>query len=289
MRLLISSIFLIFITACASVKAPVGYGNDVDYVCTDFALNDVTAYRTFPPIYKVNIINLAKEGVAFDYRSQDVIDLLNYGWSDTPISFVLNDSITFVEPMIHTRFVDYNSMLEKYNDLDAINIVVVDTLVWFRQESTKNSIKGAAGWIPDLSDPYKHLTALFMRSDEIVDNILLHEMGHIMGLHHPWWVKIGTAPGNTCGTGDGIPGNANPPRDHKTVMPDCKYRPGALDTLSRSEIVKYMKNRMGYADKRCMEEFDEGQIQLMTKISETNYPLKLCRVNNKPNNIYKLY
>lgn len=82
---------------------------------------------------------------------------------------------------------------------------------------------------------------------------LVHEMGHYLGLQHPW----GTSP--SCDQDDGI--SDTPPQSE--IYYDCPSEGSNSSSCGSPDMTK---NFMGYVDDDCAQYFTAGQVNLMHMI-----------------------
>lgn len=272
---------LIWLSSCTTSRLVTEF--DYAYTCTINELADEDLFISSDTLtYNVTFVELNYNRERLNYNRERAVRLLNEAYDGAPIKFEddKQESVLVFENLT-TEVIYYNSILESFNQLNNITIIVIPNDVLLDIENLSGDVKGVAGDIPEYHRPEKHLTSIIMRESDVDWNILVHEMGHIFGLHHLWGQRPGYISGNGCYSGDGAPDTPVPAQGHGVIMPGCRYKPGMKDTLNLREQKIYIENYMGYSHPACMVEFTDDQIEIIRKIAETNWVLRLAMKRNK--------
>ena len=260
MRITILTILLIFLSSCWAPSPKISVNIDEAYGC-EYAVIVEQAYAPDKLItYHVNFIgNNAGRAIA----------LLNDVYAPGNIQFVLSTTSTLKRPRYESPY-DYRDLLRKnYKSgyITIINIEGIDVPI------IQKRVLGAAYGVPDI-DPNGRLIlhdarpVCFVRK---IDNILIHEIGHVLGLKHLFQGEDVLNKGLNCDTGDNISTTVYIP-GMQVYVDDCEpaLSESALAKYTDQEIEDYIGNYESYSPEACMYKFEPEQFQRQRKMAEIN-------------------
>lgn len=151
--------------------------------------------------------------------------------------------------------------INRWNPLDYINIWVVNEIT---------SLSSGSGVVGYASFPTSHGTnvdgimmeASFLGSSASASSVLVHEMGHYLGLYHTF--QGGCMNNNCLSDGDRV---CDTPPDQSTAAVPCSSSPNSCTTDSNSGFASDQNdmfwNYMDYGDLNCYSAFSQGQADRM--------------------------
>ena len=260
---LIYSLFLLIFASCAQRAEPVDMEDCLlEQSPYDLAESYFGEEDTVTLLVRFIKFNPEVGGMSVDtQRVYKAFEGLNAKFLPAKIQFKLLEIVEILDTDAYTHIKDFKFHILSFKKTTrrTYKLPAIDVFIY---PPSPEFYPGAALGIP--SD------ALFIQNHMIYSSTLIHEMGHVLGLHHTH-----SGNGNGYDKGDYICDLPNVNPITNLIDANCAYR--GLTQLSDEEMKEVIENYMTYSRKECRVAFTSDQIDRMRTTIE-KYPILIEKI-----------